>query len=87
MGIGSGIALLVIGAILAFAVDVDLGGFADLSLIGYILMIAGAVVFVLSLVLLMRRRSTVSTTRTAVDPDNGEQVTTRRSTDNGEPLV
>ncbi|WP_438353894.1 DUF6458 family protein [Microbacterium sp. CJ88] len=87
MGIGSGIALFVIGAILAFAVNVDLGGFVNLSLIGYILMIAGVVVFLLSLVFVMRRRSTVSTSRTAVDPVNGEQVTTRRTTDNGEPLV
>jgi len=87
MGIGSGVALFVIGAILAFAVDIDLGGAVDISLIGYILMIAGAVVFVLSLVLLLRRRSTVSTTRTAVDPASGEQVTSRRVSDNGDPLV
>ncbi|WP_438353029.1 DUF6458 family protein [Microbacterium sp. CJ88] len=87
MGIGSGIALFVIGAILAFAVNVDLGGYVDLHLIGYILMIAGAVVFLLSLIFMMRRRSTVSESRTAVDPVNGQQVTTRRTTDNGEPLA
>jgi predicted anti-sigma-YlaC factor YlaD len=87
MGIGSGIALFVIGAILAFAVNVDLGGFVDLHLIGYILMIAGVVVFLISLVFVLRRRSTVSTARTAVDPASGERVTTRRTSDNGEPLV
>lgn len=38
MGIGSGIALFVIGAILAFAVNIDLGGAVDLTTIGYILM-------------------------------------------------
>jgi len=87
MGIGSGIALFVIGAILAFAVDVNLGGYVNLSMIGYILMGAGALVFLISLVMVFRRRSTVSTSHTAVDPANGSQVTTRRTTDNGEPLA
>ncbi|WOF23277.1 DUF6458 family protein [Microbacterium betulae] len=87
MGIGSGIALFVIGAILAFAVNVDLGGAVDLPLIGYILMGAGAVVFLISLVFVFRRRSAVSTSRTAVDPASGEQITTRRTTDSGEPPV
>ena len=44
MGLGTGIALIVIGAILAFAVNVDVPA-VDLTLIGYILMAAGAVVF------------------------------------------
>lgn len=87
MGIGSGIALVVIGAILAFAVDVDLGGVVNLSMIGYILMVAGVVVFLLSLVLLARRRSTETTARTRVDPASGEQVTTRRSTRSADPLA
>lgn len=87
MGIGSGIALFVIGAILAFAVNVDLDGYVNLSLIGYILMGAGVLVFLISLILVMRRRSSVSTSRTAVDPASGERVTTRRTTDNGEPLA
>ncbi len=86
MGIGSGIALFVIGAVLAFAINVDLGGAVDLDLIGYILMGAGVVVFLISLVLMMRRRQSVSTTRSAVDPANGEQVT-RRTTDTNDPLV
>jgi membrane-bound ClpP family serine protease len=87
MGIGGGIALFVIGAILAFAVDIDLGGYVDLNLIGYILMIAGVVVFLISLVFVLRRRSTTSTAHTSVDPASGERVTTRRTTDNGDPLV
>lgn len=87
MGIGSGIALIAIGAIIAFALNVDLGGAVDLTMIGYILMAAGAVVFLISLVLMLRRRSAVSTQRTAVDPASGEQITTRRTTDNGEPLA
>jgi hypothetical protein len=87
MGIGSGIALVVIGAIIAFAIDVDLGGAVDLPLIGYILMAAGAVVFLISIVLMFRRRSAVSTQRTTVDPASGDQVTTRRTTDDGDPVA
>ncbi|MFG6401356.1 MULTISPECIES: DUF6458 family protein [unclassified Microbacterium] len=74
MSIGAGIALFVIGAILAFAVNVEVPGI-ELSLIGYILMGAGAVVFVIGLILMLRRRQTDTVTRTAVDPAAGEQVT------------
>ncbi|GAA4775225.1 MULTISPECIES: DUF6458 family protein [Microbacterium] len=87
MGIGTGIALIAIGAIIAFAINVDLGGAIDLQLIGYILMAAGAVVFLISLVLVLRRRSSVSTSRTSVDPASGEQITTRRTTDDGDAVV
>lgn len=86
MGIGSGIALVVIGAILVFAVNVDTGGFVDLDMIGYILMGAGVVVFLISLVLMMRRRQTDSTTRSAVDPATGERVT-RRSVRDNDPIA
>lgn len=78
MSIGAGILLFAIGAILAFAVNVEVG-WADLDMIGYILMGAGAVVFVIGLILLMRRRQSESVTRTAVDPAAGERVT-RQST-------
>lgn len=40
MGIGSSIALIAIGAILAFAVDLNLAGI-DITVVGYILMVAG----------------------------------------------
>jgi hypothetical protein len=40
MGIGSSIALIAIGAILAFALDFDIAGL-DIKVIGYILMAAG----------------------------------------------
>lgn len=87
MGIGSGIALFVIGAILAFAVNLDLGGVANLQTIGYILMGAGVVIFLISLVFMFRRRSVESTTRSTIDPASGQRVTTRRTSDNGDPLV
>lgn len=86
MGVGSGIALFVIGAVLAFAINVDTGGVVDLGLIGYILMGAGVLVFLISLVLLLRRRQTDSTTRSGVDPATGERVT-RRSIRDDDPLA
>jgi hypothetical protein len=73
MGIGTGIFLFVVGAILAFALNFQLAAI-NLHLIGYILMGAGVVVFLISLVLVLRRRSTVSTTRSAVDPASNERI-------------
>lgn len=83
MSIGGGIFLIVIGAILAFALNFDVAGI-DIHLIGYILMAAGALVTILGIIFLTRRRSVVSTSRTAVDPTSGEQVT-RRSTEDNDP--
>lgn len=73
MGIGSGIFLFVVGAILAFAINVQVS-WVNLHLVGYLLMGAGVVVFLISLVLVLRRRSSTVTTRSAVDPDNNELV-------------
>lgn len=78
MSIGAGIALFVIGAILAFAVNVQVE-WVDLDMIGYILMGAGFLVFVIGIVLLARRRSSETVTRTAVDPASQERIT-RQST-------
>jgi protein-S-isoprenylcysteine O-methyltransferase Ste14 len=58
MGIGSGIALFVIGAILFFAVHVQVA-FVDLSMVGLILMVAGVVLFLVALLLTLRGRRTV----------------------------
>lgn len=60
MGIGTGIALFVIGAILYFALRVQVG-FVDISTVGLILMVAGAVLFVVALILTLRGRRSVST--------------------------
>ena len=84
MSIGGGIALIVIGAILAYALDFQVAGI-DIMLIGYILIAAGVVVTIIGIAFASRRRSTVSTTRSAVDPATGERVE-RRSTDS-DPLV
>lgn len=56
MSIGSGIFLFVVGAILAFAVNVQVD-WANLDLIGYILMGAGAVVFLIGIILFIIRRN------------------------------
>jgi hypothetical protein len=84
MSIGAGIFLLVVGAILAFAVDLQVAG-VDLKTIGYILMLAGLVGVILGIVLITRRRQSVSTTRSAVDPASGEQIT--RQTTERDPLI
>ncbi len=73
MSLGAGIFLLALGAILAFAVNVEVP-WVDLTVVGYILMIAGAVGVILGIVLLMRRRRSVAESRTAVDPATGERV-------------
>lgn len=86
MSIGAGIALIVIGAILVFAINVDTSQFVDLDMIGYIVMAAGAVVLLLGLVFLFRRRSTEQVTRT-VDPAVGERVTRTESRTSGDGTV
>lgn len=87
MSIGTGVVLFVIGAILVFALEVDLGmGIINLDLIGYILMAAGLVVFIIGLVMLTRRRQAVSTSRSAADPVTGERVQ-RRVTETDDPVV
>lgn len=74
MGIGTGIFLFVVGAIIAFALNVQVS-WVDLHLVGYLLMGAGALIFLISLALVSRRRQTTTQTRSSVDPANGEQVT------------
>ena len=81
MSIGAGIALFVIGAILAFAVNLP-NDYINLSMIGYIMMGAGAIVFLIGIVLMVRRRQTDTVTRT--EGAGGAQVTrssTRTSND------
>lgn len=85
MSIGLGVVLFVIGAILAFAVNVEVE-WVNLDMIGYILMGAGALVFLIGIVLLARRRQSETVTRTAVDPNAGERVT-RQSTSSTDDTI
>jgi len=57
MGIGIGIVLIVIGAILLFALDVDLPYVSDDTL-GIILIVAGVIALVLALVMNAQRGRT-----------------------------
>ncbi|GAA5197720.1 DUF6458 family protein [Microbacterium jejuense] len=76
MSIGAGILLFAIGAIVAFALNVQVD-WVNLDMLGYILMGAGVVIFLVGIVLMMRRRRSDVVTRTAVDPAAEEQVTRR----------
>jgi len=57
MGIGGGIFLIVVGAILAFAVS-DSVDAVDLTMIGYICMAAGVLALIISLVVNAQRSNT-----------------------------
>ncbi|GAB3601807.1 DUF6458 family protein [Microbacterium aureliae] len=78
MSIGTGIVLFVIGAILTFAVNVEVEA-VNLDLIGYILMGAGVVVFLIGLILMLRRRQSESISRTEIDPATNQRVTRQRT--------
>jgi len=82
MGYGLGIFLLALGLILALAVQDTINN-VDLTMIGWILVLAGALVIVLTAVQLNRGRSarTVSTTTHA----DGSQTTTEQQQRNDSP--
>ena len=73
MSIGLGIFLIVVGAVFAFALNVQVD-WIDLQLVGYICLIAGVLVTILGIVLLVRRRQSITTSRTSVDPVAGQRV-------------
>lgn len=84
MKIGSSVALLILGAILSFAVDVTVFPYFDLKVIGYILMAAGAAGLVGSLAMSRPRRAhRVTETRSVVDPATGERIVHNESRDSG----
>ena len=78
MGIGSGIFVFVVGAILAFAITVQIA-WIDLRIVGYILMGAGRSCSCCRLIFTLRRRSSTTTTRTGIDPSTGARVEERRT--------
>jgi uncharacterized membrane protein HdeD (DUF308 family) len=75
MYIGLGIFLLVLGAILYFAVSASIAGIS-LSMVGLILMIGGVVAIVLSFLQQAgaRNRGMTTTRETQVDPGTGSRV-------------
>ncbi len=76
MKIGFGIFLIAVGAILSFAVKDSISG-VNLAMIGWILMGAGALVTIISLVLMTANRKVVHTEVHSVD---GQPVTEAVST-------
>jgi hypothetical protein len=71
VGIGASIFLIAVGAILAFAVELDIAGF-DLDVVGWILMLAGVLGLVTTVLIWGRRRTVVSTEPAAYrDPATG----------------
>lgn len=85
MSLGAGIGLFIIGAILAFAVNVEVE-WIDLTLVGYICMVAGAIGIIIGIVLLTRRSRSDVVTRTTVDPATGDRVS-QVTADRDAPLV
>lgn len=75
MGIGASVFLIAVGAILAFAVHVQTG-FLDLSVVGWILIVAGVIGLIMTTMIWGRRRQTV--TRTPVVEPRGRVVEERR---------
>jgi hypothetical protein len=72
VGIGGSIFLIAVGAILAFAVHASLG-FVSIQVVGWVLMVAGAVGLILTLFLWSNRRRTV-VDRAVERPVAGEYV-------------
>lgn len=66
MTIGGSIALIILGAILAFAVEFEIAGI-DITAIGYILMLGGLIGMIFGLVWWQRANSTTTTTRRPVE--------------------
>jgi uncharacterized membrane protein len=73
MGIGFSIFLLALGAILAFAVDFTVAGI-DIAIIGWILMAAGVIGLILTMVVLAPRRRRSKTETRTVTGDSTEPV-------------
>lgn len=80
MGIGFSIFLLAVGAILAFAVHATVAGL-DIHVVGWILMAAGALGLLLTLVVFAprRRRALVQTRRVTAGPVDGSLGQTQQT--------
>jgi uncharacterized membrane protein len=82
MGIGSGIFLFIVGAIIAFALNFDVE-WVDMNIVGYLFMAGGALVFFISLVKVFKKRSTTIKSQSEINPNAGIKNTeTRTESDN-----
>jgi uncharacterized membrane protein YbhN (UPF0104 family) len=85
MGYGLGIFLLALGLILALAVQDTISNI-DLTLIGWILALAGVLVIVLTAVTLNRGRAS-RTVATTTHPDGSQTTTEQRHRNDPPPTV
>ncbi|MEO5680602.1 MAG: DUF6458 family protein [Acidimicrobiales bacterium] len=76
MGIGAGVFLIAIGAVLTFAVDYSVSGI-DIKVVGVILMLAGVVGIAVDLAVFAPRRRGVRDTA-VVDPAYGSRTVVER---------
>ncbi len=76
MGIGLGVFMIVVGAILSFGVKASFADF-DLTTIGYILMGGGVLVILLTLLVLMPRTRRSRSTAVTTDPMGRQAVVER----------
>jgi hypothetical protein len=74
MSIGLGIFLFVVGAILTFALNLQVA-WINIDLVGYLLMGAGFIITIIGIALLVRRRQAITTERTVTPA--GETVQER----------
>ncbi len=85
MGIGINIFLIAVGAILTWAVDATVAGL-DINVVGVILMVAGAVGLILTLLVFApRRRRTVTETSGQPDTESGAGSSTMTTEDTTGP--
>jgi membrane protein implicated in regulation of membrane protease activity len=82
LSIGFGIFLMAVGAIVAWAVPAlwAVEG-ANWTLIGYILLAAGALVTLFGIIMAARAGRSTSVSRSRVDPDSGTRVERTERTD------
>jgi len=78
MGIGVGIFLIAVGAVLAFAVHATVAGL-DIVTVGVILMVVGVLGIALDLAIFAPRRRTVSYTPSDTVPVTGTRTTVTRN--------
>jgi Domain of unknown function (DUF6458) len=74
MGIGASVFLLAVGAIITFAFNLRVG-WLDLDVVGWVLMAAGAVGLLVTLIVVSQRRRTVITNETVAPPPVAPPVT------------
>jgi len=76
MGIGVSVFMIALGAILTFALDLQVG-FLDIDVVGWILMVVGAIGLIVTMIIWGGRRRDVVTT----EPTEYRRVEERRDID------